>query len=668
MQEYIRNQIYYLRKEILRHNNLYYDKNNPEISDSEYDNLVRKLEYLEKMNPVFSSSDSPTQMVSGFVSSSFKYIRHSFPMFSLDNTYSKKEIERWYVKIQKNLNNKNIEFAIEPKIDGLSASLTYINGALTLGATRGNGEVGEDITKNVMMIDNIPHNLGVCNPPNFFELRGEVYINKIDFEKLNKEMFESNKQKFVNPRNAASGSLRQKDPRITAKRKLNFFVHSLGKISEDRFQNQLEFLQYCKNCGFQLQDDFKICHSLKEIESFMDFMASKRDILIYEIDGLVIKVNKLQFHRELGYTNKSPRWAVAFKFPPKQASTILNKICMQVGRTGIITPLAILNPVVVAGVTISRVTLHNFDEIKRLKINEGDTVLIERAGEVIPKVVKVIKKGTLAIKNIFFIPPNICPSCNSKIIREDKKVAYRCINPDCPAQFKRHLLHFVSRNAMNIEGFGESVIDQLISIKKIQTLADIYYLSYDDFISLNLFKVKKAVKLGKAIEVSKERPLSKLLFALGIHHIGEKISEIIAKKFRNMNALFSASIKDFTEIYEIGNILASSLKNFFANKNVFYLINSLIKAGVNMIEPELVHVDNKFKNKVFVLTGELKNYTRKYATKIIKELGGKIAVSVNKEINYIIVGTNAGLKLKKAKELNIEILNETEFEKLINNN
>ncbi|MDR3274730.1 MAG: NAD-dependent DNA ligase LigA [Endomicrobium sp.] len=668
MQENIKSRIYYLRKKILRHNNLYYDKNNPEISDGGYDNLVKELEQLERENPIFDSSASPTQQVSGFVSSSFEQIKHSSPMLSLDNTYSQEETKKWYNKIEKSLNNKTIEFAIEPKIDGVSASLTYINGILTVGATRGDGEVGEDITENIKMIQNIPHKLKIYNP-RFFELRGEVYINKTDFEELNEEILNFEGQKFANPRNAASGSLRQKNPQITAKRKLNFFVHSFGKIYGKQFQKQSDFLQYCKDCGFQLQDDFKICYSLEEIESFMNVMINKRDLLSYEIDGLVIKVNSLQSHQELGYTNKSPRWAIAFKFPAKQTTTILNKICVQVGRTGIITPSAILEPAALAGVTISRATLHNFDEIKRLKINEGDTVLIERAGDVIPKVVKVIKKGVTASKDIFFEPPKICPSCNSKIVKEnEKEVAYRCINPECPAQFRRHLIHFAGRNAMDIEGFGEAVIDQLLERERIQILADIYYLSYDDFIGLDLFKEKKTDKLLEAIAVSKKRPLSKLLFALGIRHIGEKASEIIAKKFKNMNALFNANIEDFTKIHEIGNVLAVSLKNFFTNESVYHLIDSLIKTGVNMIEPESAQADDKFNNKIFVLTGELTNFAREQAVKTIKALGGKVTASVSKKTDYILAGINAGLKLKKAKELNVKIINETEFEGLISKN
>ncbi len=659
--ENIQNRIDYLRKELIRHNGLYYESNNPEISDSEYDSLAKELEQLEKTNPLFASPDSPTKKVSGFVSSSFEQIKHSSPMLSLDNTYSQKETAKWYERIEKNLNNKNMEFTIEPKIDGVSASLTYINGSLTAGATRGDGETGEDITENIKKVKSIPHKLKTDNPPHFFELRGEIYIGKSDFRKLNEEILKSAGQKFANSRNAAAGSLRQKNPQITAERKLRFFVHSFGKIDGKQFESQSDFLQYCRKCGFQLQDNFKICHSLKEIMDFMEIMINNRDLLYYEIDGLVIKVNSLQLQKELGYTNKSPRWAIAFKFPAKQATTKLSSIRVQVGRTGIITPSAILESVTLAGVTISHATLHNFEEIERLNVNEGDIVLIERAGDVIPEIVKVAKKESRG----FFKSPHNCPSCNSEIVKENKeKVAYRCINPECPAQFRRHLIHFVSRNAMDIDGFGKVAIDQLLGRQKIQILADIYYLKYDDFVELDLFKEKKTNNLIKAVVASKKRPLSKLLFALGIRHIGEKASEIIAKRFKNMNVLFNASIEDFIKIPGIGNILALSLKEFFENKTVRTVIDNLIAAGVNMIEPETEQSSTQFDGKLFVLTGELKNRTREQAGRIIRSLGGKITSSVSKKTNYVIAGANAGSKLKKAKKLNVKIIDEMEFDVL----
>jgi DNA ligase (NAD+) len=661
--ENIQNLIKRLRKELARHNTLYYNKNEPEISDGEYDALVRELERLEQKYPIFASSKSPTKKVSGYVSSSFKPIKHAVAMLSLDNTYSRDETASWYERTAKKFNNSNLEFVIETKIDGVSASLTYLDGVLIVGATRGDGETGEDITENIKTIQDIPHKLKIENPPSFFEFCGEVYIDKSDFKKLNEKIFYSDGQKFANPRNAASGSLRQKNPKISAERKLRFFVHSFGKIEGKHFEKQSEFLRYCQNCGFKLQSNFRICNSFGEVSKFMDLMLEKRDLLNYEIDGLVIKVNSLKLQNELGSTNKSPRWAVAFKFPSKQATTKLIKIRSQVGRTGIITPSAILEPAPLSGVTISHATLHNFEEIERLNVNEGDIVLIERAGDVIPKIVKVVIKESES----FFKPPQNCPSCGSEVVKEkEKEVAYRCINLECPAQFRRHLIHFVSRNAMDIDGFGESVVDQLLKKKKLNKLSDIYRLSYDDFIELELFKDRKANNLIKAITESKKRPLSKLIFALGIRHIGEKVSEIVAKRFKTMEALFDVSLEDFSKISEIGEVLALSLREFFENATVRHVIEDLVLSGVNMTETETSKKGSQFEGRSFVLSGELEKYSREKASEIIKSLGGKVISSVSKKIDYVLAGANAGSKLEKAKGLDIKIIDETEFEKLIN--
>ena len=660
----IKSRIDYLRKEIARHNDLYYDKQNPQLSDFEYDSLVKELEKLENENPLFASLDSPTKKVSGFASSTFAPIKHSTPMLSLDNTYSIEEVFTWYDRVAKAAGFSFIPCVVEPKIDGLSLSLTYINGVLKTGATRGDGETGEDITENIKTIKDIPKKLNVANPPAFFELRGEVYISKKDFENINEEISYLGGDKFANPRNAAAGSLRQKNPQITAERKLKFFVHSCGTIEGAAllFSDQLEFLNYCKKCGFKTQENIKIWSSKEEISAFIEKMSAKRESISYEIDGLVIKVNSQKLQHELGFTNKSPRWAVAYKFPAKQSTTKLKEIQIQVGRTGIITPKAILEPVALAGVTISNATLHNFEEIERLNVNAGDTVLIERAGDVIPKVVKVVKKESES----YFKPPKHCPSCNSGIVKEkEDEVAYRCVNPECPAQFRRHLIHFVSRSAMDIEGLGEAVIDQLLERNKLKTLADIYKLTFDDFIGLDLFKEKKANNLVSAINKSKERPLNKLLFALGIRHIGEKVSEIIAARFKNIDVLLKATIEEFTKINEVGDVLAVSLKEFFEKEEVLHIIDALKAAGVNMTEPEKQNSGAQFEGMTFVLTGELLKYTREQAGEIIKSLGGKTSSSVSKKTSYVLAGENAGSKLDKAKELGVKILTEKEFEKMV---
>ncbi|MDR2860763.1 MAG: NAD-dependent DNA ligase LigA [Elusimicrobiota bacterium] len=665
----VKEKIDLLRREINKHNELYYDKSAPLISDSQYDDLVKELENLEKAHPEFASKDSPTQKVSGTPSSSFAPVKHSVPMLSLDNSYSKEEISAWHARVIKNLgDNLDLDFVIEPKVDGVSASLTYIDGSLSVAATRGDGEIGEDITENIKMIDDIPKEL-LCKEqiPLFFELRGEVYMSKDDFSALNEEILEESDKQFANPRNAASGSLRQKNADITAKRKLKFFVHSFGKVewkenTKAIFSKHWDFLLYCKKCGFQIQEDIIECKTLKEILDFTDEMTQKRDLLPYEIDGLVIKVNSQILQNQIGYTNKSPRWAIAYKFPAKQAVTKLNAIRIQVGRTGVITPSAVLEPVPLSGVIISHATLHNFEEIERLNVNEGDFVLIERAGDVIPKIIKVTDKKSEG----FFKPPSHCPSCNSKIIKEsEEEVAYHCINPECPAQFRRHLIHFVSRNAMDIEGCGKVVIDQLLEKKKIKVLADIYKLKFDDFLELELFKEKKAANLIEAINKSKNRPLSKLIFALGIRHIGEKVSEVLAMRFKNIETFFSASLEDFAAVNEIGEILALSLKEFFEEPEVRQTIDALISAGVNMTEPDSQLYGSQFVNKTFVLTGELEKWTRQEAGNIIKERGGNLSSSVSKKTDFVLAGENAGSKLEKAKQLGVKIIDEKEFGEMI---
>ncbi|MDR2427087.1 MAG: NAD-dependent DNA ligase LigA [Endomicrobium sp.] len=662
MEQNVKKRIDYLKQEITRHNKLYYEKDDPEISDTEYDNLVKDLEQLEAAYPQFAVKDSPTQKVSGMPTSSFKQVKHSSTMLSLDNTYSVQETSVWYEKILKSVQNDDIEFIVEPKVDGVSASLTYINGNLTTGATRGDGETGEDITENIKMVEGIPHKLNDGkNFLDFFELRGEIYMDKENFATINKEILDNGGQKFANPRNAAAGSLRQKNPQITASRKLKFFVHSFGSVSGKDFKKHSNFLDYCKKCGFILQNNVLLCHSLKEINDYMDAMLKKRESLQYEIDGLVIKVNDLKLQKELGYTNKSPRWAIAYKFPAKQATTKLLKIRVQVGRTGIITPSAVLQPTELSGVMISHATLHNFEEVERLGVNEGDTVLIERAGDVIPKIVKVVKKES----ENFFKPPRYCPKCKSTVVKEkEEEVAYRCINPECPEQFRRHLIHFAGRNAMDIEGFGEAVIDQLLKRNKLRSIADIYHLTFDDFLELDLFKEKKANNLIKAINESKKRPLSRLLFALGIHHVGEKASEIIAKQFKSIDSLSDASTDDFIKINEIGETLANSIKKFFENASVKCIIKTLKASGINMMEAESSAAGMQFEGKIFVLTGELSTYTRGQAEEIIKSLGGKTSSSVSKKTSYVLAGENAGSKLEKAKTLGVTVIDEEEFNKM----
>lgn len=656
-----------LRNQIRHHDYLYYCSDNPEISDYEYDNLFKRLQKLENDNPLFITPDSPTQRVSGaVVHSTFKEVKHSTPMLSLENSYSLDDVFAWNERIKKVLGyntDDSIEFIVEPKIDGLSASLTYINNSFVSGATRGDGEYGEDITENLKTIKNIPLKLLYNKVLLLCEIRGEVYINKKDFFLLNESLTDKGITKFANPRNAAAGSLRQKNPQITAERKLSFLVHSFGQVKGITLSKHSEFLEFCSKIGVPVQKNVKICKNIKEVCDFLMFLQQNRDAMSYEIDGAVVKVNDYKLQKIIGYTNKSPKWAIAYKFPARQATTKLLSIRLQVGRTGVITPKAELEPVRLSGVIISNATLHNFDEIERLNVNIGDDVIIERAGEVIPKIIKVAKKNSQG----FFLPPLKCPSCGSRIVKEEGDVYYNCINPTCPAQFRRSLIHFVSREAMNIDGFGEVVIDQLLKLGKIHTFADIYKLSFDDFMLLDLFKEKKANNLMQAIFESKKQPLSRLIVALGIRHIGDKSASILADRFKNIDNLISADKDELLSINEIGPILVQSVVDFFANEHTLNMIRELKKAGVNTVEPEKDYSFSPLSGKTFVLTGEISSLTRKDAENLIMSLGGKATSSVSKKTDYVVAGENPGSKYQKAVKLGIKIINEQDFKELVKN-
>lgn len=660
----IEKQIEDLKNQIRHHDYLYYCLDNPEISDFEYDELFKKLQKLENENPLFITPDSPTQRISGsVVSSTFEKVKHNTPMLSLDNSYSINDILAWNERIRKFFDyNEQIEFIVEPKIDGLSASLTYINNSFVSGATRGDGQFGEDITENLKTIRNIPLKLLYTNKLSLCEIRGEIYINKKDFQELNESLVDLEQVKFANPRNAAAGSLRQKNPKITAERKLSFLVHSFGQVSDIKLNKHSDFLNFCSKIGFPIQKDVRVCKNINEVTDFLMYLQENRDNLPYEIDGAVVKVNDYEIQKIIGYTNKSPKWAIAYKFPARQVTTKLLSIELQVGRTGVITPKATLSPVALSGVTISNATLHNFDEIERLNVNIGDDVVIERAGEVIPKIIKVANKNSKG----HFLPPLNCPSCNSHIVKEEGDVYYNCVNPSCPAQFRRKLIHFVSRDAMNIEGFGEVVVDQLLKMDKLHTFADIYKLTFDDLMLLDLFKEKKANNLIQAIIDSKKQPLSKLIFALGIRHIGDKSAKILADRFKNIDNLISASEDELLSINEIGPVLVQSILNFFANEQTLKVIGELKSLGINTIEPEKDTSFFPLANKTFVLTGELTTLTRKDAENIILSLGGKTTSSVSKKTDYVVVGENPGSKYQKALTLGVKILREEEFKTLVN--
>jgi len=654
-----------LRRGIRRHDHLYYVLDDPQISDGEYDALLNRLKTLEAARPDLITPDSPTQRVGGKPSVAFASVAHKIPMLSLDNCYSEEEFLDWDKRVRGGLKGEPYELVVEPKIDGLSCSIEYERGVFVRASTRGDGETGEDVSLNVRTIRAVPLKLDLDDPPAFFEARGEVYIDKKDFEAIRKEQLDGGGEPFANPRNAAAGSLRQKDPAVTAKRKLKFFAHSYGYLEGmDAPKTHWDYLEYCGKAGFPVPLIVKKpCKDPSEVLALYADYASKRAGLPYEIDGLVVKVNSHSSQKLLGFTAKSPRWAIAFKYPAQQATTTVKNVWFSVGRTGVVTPVADLEPVKCGGVTISSSTLHNFDEIKRLGLKIGDRVVIERAGEVIPKVVKIITASrTGGEKEI--LPPSKCPSCGSDIFKYDDAVAYRCINPSCPSQIKRSLLHFAARDAMNIDGLGESSVEQLTDKKLVGKFSDIYSLKKDDLLALKLFKEKKAENLLAQIEASKKQPLSRLIYALGIPHIGEKNARVLAEHFKSMKGLMRSSFEDLSRVNEIGPIIARSVTDFFSEGHIRELVDGLESLGVNMAEPEKVK-GSKLEGKSFVFTGELKSMTREEAGLRVRGLGGKEISSVSSKTSYVVAGENPGSKYDKAKKLGLKILTEKEFHELL---
>lgn len=658
----IRHKIQTLREKIRRHDYLYYVLSQPEISDSEYDRLMRELKDLEDAHPQFRSDDSPTARVGGGILEGFRTVSHRRKMLSLDNTYSFSEVEQWSQRVRKALGPaEKIEYVAELKIDGVSANLTYRRGKLEVAATRGDGEKGEDVTQNVKTIRSVPLVLLGKDAPELIEIRGEIYMEREGFEALNRERARQGEALFANPRNAASGSLKLLDPALVALRRLNFFAHSLGDAEGIGFASQWEFLQKLRGWGMRVNPHVELCGSESDVLDYCNRWQSKRKGLGYEIDGIVIKVNNFSQQERLGFTLKSPRWAIAYKFPAQQATTRLIEIKANVGRTGVITPTAELEPVECGGVVIRHATLHNFDEIRRLGVKEGDEVLVERAGEVIPKVVKVVKDG----RGRPFKVPVACPVCNAPIVKEkEEDVAYRCVNPDCPAQLERTLLHFASRQAMDIEGMGEAVVEQLVHKGLVKSIADIYALKKEDLLGLELFKDKKARNLLAAIEKSKKQPLSRLLFALGIRHVGEKAAYVLAQRFGTLERLMQARQEELDAIYEVGGVMAESVAKFFRSERSKILIRRLKEAGLNFSENAAATKRSGLTGKTVVFTGELKELTRSQAEGIVRQAGGNPSSSVSGRTDLVVAGEGAGSKLAKARALGIKIIDEKEFLRL----
>ena len=653
-----------LRKQTQYYANKYYDEDKPEISDFEYDMLMVELRNLEKQFPEFKSKESLTQKVGGHVKEGFQKVTHEVPLQSLQDVFSIEEVEEFDTRMKQKAKENKIEkvtYVVETKIDGLSAALEYKNGKFVRGATRGNGLVGEDITENLKTIKTIPMEL---KDKIDITVRGEVFIGKKDFEKMNQEREENEEELFANARNAAAGSLRQLDSSITASRPLDIYIFNVQKIEGKEFNSHFEELEYLDKLGFHVNPVRIPCHNMQEVKKAIEKIGEDRENLTFGIDGAVVKIDNLKFREILGTTAKTPRWAVAYKYPPEKKETILKDIICQVGRTGVITPMAVLEPVKVAGSTISKTTLHNEDFIKEKDLKIGDTVVIQKAGDVIPEIVEVKKEKRTGNEKEFEMPKQ-CPVCGAKTVREEGEAAVRCTGIECPAKLFRNLVHFVSREAMNIDGLGENIIQQLLDKKLIENIADIYTLTFEEIASLKKNGKKFAQNLIDSINKSKENDLYHLLTALGIRHVGVKASKLLARKYKTMDNLMQASLEELSEIKDIGQIMATSIQEFFRQEQTQDLIQKLKDAGVNMNYLEEAGEDNRFEGKTFVLTGSLEKYTRGEASNIIEKLGGKTSGTVSKKTDYVLAGEEAGSKLTKAQNLGVTIISETEFEEMI---
>ncbi len=652
-----------LKKQIREHDYKYYVENKPEISDQRYDVLLSQLRELEGRFPQLVTKDSPTQKVGEQALSGFKKITHISPMLSMDNTYSADELREFDRRVKKNLLKQEVSYVAELKIDGASVSLLYRDGNLVSGATRGDGKTGDDITQNLKAVKGIP--LSVSDRKRFpetVEVRGEVYMDHKAFKRLNDEKRKAQDELFANPRNAAAGSLKLLDSGIVSKRGLKIFIFSFAGAKNESIDTHSSALKFLREEGFRINEHAKACRDIEQVIEYCDMWQAKRKELDYDIDGIVIKVDSLVQQDKLGATTKAPRWMIAYKFPAERATTKLVNIIVQVGRTGTLTPVAELIPVKLSGSTVSRATLHNMDDIVRKGIMTGDTVVIEKAGEIIPQVVApVLEKRTGKEKK--FVMPDTCPSCGEKTVQLPGEVAVRCNNTKCPAQQKERLRHFASRNGMDIEGLGEAVVEQLVDKKLVKDCADIYKLTLQDLCRLDRMADKSAQNLLDGIEDSKRRSLSRLIYSLGIRHVGVHAADVLAEKFTSMENLSQQPAGSLTAVDEIGPVMAESIEEFFSRQSTRELLNRLKAAGLNFRQAE--PAKGKLAGKTFLFTGSLEGVSRPKAQEMVKSLGGAVASSVNKNVDFLVTGEKPGSKLDKAKSLGIKVLTEKEFEALI---
>ena len=665
-----------LREQICHHDTLYYVLAQPKVSDRDYDRLYHELVELEKQFPDLVTSDSPTQRVGGAPLKEFGSVRHAVPMMSLDNTYSREELTDFEERVQKLLSGEKISYVVEPKIDGVAISLRYENGALVVGATRGDGTTGDDITANLKTIRSLPLRLSRASPPAIFEARGEVYMTLAGFAQLNKEREKLGEEKFANPRNAAAGSLKQLDPKIVAKRPLNIILYDVGEVQgmESRgsehateLRTHEEVLRALRSYGFRTPEKFWVCHSLDEVWRRIEELDKLRHDFDYQTDGAVIKVNSHAKRERLGFTAKAPRWAIAYKYAAERAQTQLKAITIQVGRTGTLTPVAELEPVFLAGSTISRATLHNEEEIKRKDIRIGDTVFIEKAGEVIPAVVGVVTEKRTGKERIFKMPER-CPVCGGTVRRDPELVAVKCDNSNCPAQLKRSLQFYASRRAMDIEGLGKVLVNQLVDKKLVRDFGDLYSLSGKQLAVLDRMAEKSATNVVQAIAASKGRELWRLVQGLGILHVGEGMARRLTERFRSLDELGRASVEELSRVPDVGPVVAQSICDFFRNPRNLEVIEKLRKAGVRFkerAEIEKRKAMGPLVGRIVVVTGILEKFSREEAKDVLRRAGAKVTDSVSQKTDFLVVGTDPGSKLEKAKALGVRTLTEAEFVKML---